>query len=47
MVTKSRRVKLAGHVARMEEIRNAYDILIGKPGGKRLLRKLNCRWSNY
>jgi hypothetical protein len=28
-----------GHVARMEAIRNAYNILIGKPEGKRPLGK--------
>jgi len=33
-VNKSR-VRWAGHVARMEEIRNAYKMLVGKPEGKR------------
>jgi hypothetical protein len=28
---KSRRMRCAGHVARMEETRNAYRILVGKP----------------
>jgi hypothetical protein len=28
---KSRRMRWAGHVARMEEKRNAYRILVGKP----------------
>jgi hypothetical protein len=32
---KSRRMRLARHVARMGEKRNAYRILLGKPGGKR------------
>jgi hypothetical protein len=32
---KSRRMKWAGHVARMGETRNAYRILVGKPEGKR------------
>jgi hypothetical protein len=31
---KSRRMRWAGHVARMEK-RNAYRILVGKPEGKR------------
>jgi hypothetical protein len=31
---KSRRMRWAGHVARMGEKRNAYRILLGKPGGK-------------
>jgi hypothetical protein len=32
---KSRRVRWAGHVARMEERRNAYRILMGKAEGRR------------
>ncbi|PNF29011.1 hypothetical protein B7P43_G14712, partial [Cryptotermes secundus] len=32
---KSRRLRWAGHVARMEETMNAYGILVGKPEGKR------------
>jgi hypothetical protein len=34
---KSRRMRLAGHVGRMGETRNAYRILVGKPEGKRPL----------
>jgi hypothetical protein len=34
---KSRRVRLAGYVARMGEMRNAYKIFVGKPEGKRPL----------
>jgi hypothetical protein len=34
---KSRRMRWAGHVARMEEKRSAYRILVGKPEGKRPL----------
>jgi hypothetical protein len=34
---KSRRMKWAGHVARMREGRKAYRILVGKPKGKRPL----------
>ena len=37
---KSRRLKWAGHVARMEESRSAFKILTGKPTGKRPLRGL-------
>jgi hypothetical protein len=33
-VLKSKRMRWAGHVARMGEVRNAYNILIGKPEGK-------------
>jgi hypothetical protein len=32
-----RRMRWAGHVARMGEKRNAYRILVGKPDGKRPL----------
>jgi hypothetical protein len=41
---KSRRMRWAGHVARMGETRNAYRILVGKPEGKRPLRRSRCRW---
>ncbi|PNF30813.1 hypothetical protein B7P43_G06157 [Cryptotermes secundus] len=34
---KSERMRWAGHVARMEEMRNAYRILVGKPEGKKPL----------
>jgi hypothetical protein len=34
---KSRRLRWAGHVARMEESRSAFDILTGTPVGKRPL----------
>ena len=36
-VIKSRRLRLAGHVARMEETRSAFKILRGTPTGKRPL----------
>ena len=36
-VIKSRRLRWAGHVARMEEGRGAFKILTGKPTGKRPL----------
>jgi hypothetical protein len=34
---KSRRMRWAGHVARMRAMRNAYSILVGRPEGKRPL----------
>ena len=34
---KSRRLRWAGHVAHMEQSRNAYRVLVGKPEGKRPL----------
>jgi hypothetical protein len=37
-IIKSRRMKWAGHVARMER-RNAYRLLVGKPEGKRPLER--------
>ena len=36
---KSRRLRWEGHVARMEQFRNAYRVLVGKPEGKRPLRR--------
>jgi hypothetical protein len=36
---KSRRMRWAGHVARMGETRTAYRILVGKPEGKRPLER--------
>jgi hypothetical protein len=41
---KSRRIRWAGHVARMGEKRNAYRILVGKPERKRPLRRQSRRW---
>jgi hypothetical protein len=41
---KSRRMRWAGHVARMGETRNAYRILVGKPEGERPLGRPRCRW---
>jgi hypothetical protein len=43
---KSRRMRWAGHVARMGEKRNAYRILVGKPEGKRPLGRPICRWED-
>jgi hypothetical protein len=36
---KSRKIRWAGHVAGMEEGRNLYRVLVGKPEGKRLLER--------
>jgi hypothetical protein len=33
-----------GHVARMGEVRGAYNILVGKPEGRRTLGKPRRRW---
>jgi hypothetical protein len=43
---KSRRMRWAGHVARMGAKRNAYRILVGKPEGKRPLGRSRRRWVN-
>jgi hypothetical protein len=42
-IIKSRRMRWAGHVARMREKRNAYRLLVGNPEGERLLGT-RCRW---
>ena len=43
-VIKSRRLRWAGHVARMREVRGAYGVLVGKPEGKRPLGRPRRRW---
>jgi hypothetical protein len=44
-VIKSRRIRLPGHVARMED-RDVYRVLVGKPKGKRPLGRLKRRWED-
>jgi hypothetical protein len=43
-IVKSRRMRWAGHVARMGEKRNAYRLLVEKPEGKRPLGRPRRRW---
>jgi len=43
-VIKSRRMRWAGHVARMGEESGAYRVLVGKPEGKRPLGRPRRRW---
>jgi hypothetical protein len=43
-VVKSRRMRWAGHVARMEDERVVHRVLVGKPEGKRPLGRPRCRW---
>ena len=43
---KSRRLRWAGHVARMEQSRNAYRVLVGKREGKRPVGRRRCRWED-
>jgi len=45
-VIKSRTMRWAGHVAHMGERRCVYRVLVGKPDGKRPLRKPRRRWGN-
>jgi hypothetical protein len=37
-------MRWAGHVARMGEKRNVYRLLVGKPEGKRPIRKTRYMW---
>jgi hypothetical protein len=41
---KSRRMRWAGHVARMGEKMSAYRILVGKPEGKRPVGRPRHKW---
>jgi hypothetical protein len=41
---KSRRLRWAGHVARMGERRGAYRALVEKPEGRRPLERPRRRW---
>jgi hypothetical protein len=43
---KSRRMRWAGHVARVGEERKVYKVLVGKPEGKRPLRRPRHRWED-
>jgi len=43
-VIKSRRMRWAGHVARMGKERGVYGVLVGKPEGKRTLGRPRRRW---
>ena len=45
-VVKSRRMRWAGHVARMGEDRGVQKVLVGKPAGKRPLGRPRCRWED-
>ena len=45
-VIKSRRMRWAGHVARMGEGRGVQKFLVGKPEGKRPLGRPRRRWED-
>ena len=45
-VIKSRRMRWAGHVERVEEGRGVYRVLVGKPEGKRPLGRPRSSWED-
>ena len=45
-VVKSRRMRWAGHVARMGKGRGVHRVLVGKPEGKRPLGRPRRRWED-
>jgi hypothetical protein len=45
-VIKSRRMRWAGHVARMGEGRGVYRVLVGRPEGKRPSGRPRRRWED-
>jgi hypothetical protein len=45
-VIKARRMRWAGHVARMGEVRCVYNILVGRPEGRRPLGRPRRRWED-
>ena len=45
-MVNSRRMRWAGHVARMGEDRGVHRVLVGKPEGKRPLGRPRRRWEN-
>jgi hypothetical protein len=45
-VVKSRRMRWAGHVARIAEERGVHRVLVGKPKGKRPLGRPRRRWED-
>ena len=45
-VIESKRLRWAGHVARMKEGRGVHKVLVGKPEGKRPLGRPRRRWED-
>jgi hypothetical protein len=43
---KSRRMRFAGHVTRMEEGRKVYKVSVGRPQGKRPLGRPKSGWED-
>jgi len=44
LVIKSRRMRLAEHIAHIGERIDTYRVLVGKPEGTRPLGRSRCRW---
>jgi hypothetical protein len=45
-VIKATRMRWAGHVVHMWEVRGAYNILVARPEGRRPLGRSRCRWED-
>jgi hypothetical protein len=45
-VIKSRRVRWTGHIARIGEMRNSYNSLVGKPKRRKPLGRHRHRWED-
>jgi hypothetical protein len=45
-VIRARRMRWAGHVARMGKVRGAYNILVCRPEGRRPLGRPSRRWED-
>jgi hypothetical protein len=45
-MSKARRMRWAGHVARMGEGRGVYRVLVGRPEGERPLARHRRRWED-
>jgi hypothetical protein len=45
-VIKARRMRWAWHVVGIGEVRGAYNILVGRPEGRRPLGRRRCRWED-
>jgi hypothetical protein len=45
-VIKARRMRWVEHVARLGDVRGAYEILVGRPEGRRPLGRPSRRWED-
>jgi hypothetical protein len=45
-VIRARRMRWEGHVARMGAVRDAYNILVGRPEGRRPLGRPRRKWED-